>query len=74
MDYEAIVAHFGGVTAAKKALGLKSRQTLYNWRDQGVPGPEQCRIQLLTEGKLTADEEAVRGNAAAPGEPEREAA
>lgn len=63
MNFEQIVQHFGGVSKAKRALGLKSRQTLYNWKELGVPGPEQCRIQILTEGALTADEQAVRGNA-----------
>lgn len=64
MTFEEIKQHFGGVEKARIALGLKSRQTLYNWRDEGVPDGEQCRIQLLTEGNLKADDGAVRGNAA----------
>ena len=61
MTFYEIKQHFGGVEKARVALGLKSRQTLYNWRDQGVPDGEQCRIQLLTEGKLKADDRAVDG-------------
>ncbi len=64
MTFDDIVMHFEGVEKARAALGLKSRQTLYNWKEHGVPGGEQCRIQLLTDGKLRADDEAVMGRAA----------
>lgn len=64
MTFDDIVAHFGGVEKARDALGLKSRQTLYNWKDGGVPAGEQCRIQLLTSGVLLADEAAITGKAA----------
>jgi hypothetical protein len=59
MTFDDVVAFFGGVSKAKKALGLKSRQTLYNWREDGVPDGEQCRIQIITGGQLTADENAI---------------
>lgn len=61
MTFEDIKQHFGSVEKARVALGLKSRQTLYNWREQGVPDGEQCRIQILTESALKADERAVQG-------------
>lgn len=64
MTFEQIKEHFGGVEAARRALGLKSRQTLYNWKEQGVPAGEQCRIQILTDGALKATDEAVDGKAA----------
>lgn len=63
MNFEDIKQHFGSVEKARLALGLKSRQTLYNWRDEGVPDGEQCRIQILTDGELKADERAVTGGA-----------
>jgi len=55
VTFDDIKQHFGGVEKAKTTLGLKSRQTLYNWRDNGVPAGWQARIQLLTAGALTAD-------------------
>lgn len=61
MTFEQIKEHYGSVRKAQAALGLKSRQTLYNWRESGVPHGEQCRIQLLTDGALKADESAVQG-------------
>lgn len=54
MDYDDIVARWGSAEKAKNALGLKSKQTLYNWRDNGVPEGWQARIQIMTRGKLRA--------------------
>lgn len=67
MTFDDLMTYWGSVEKARVALGLKSRQTLYNWRNGGIPGPEQCRIELLTAGKpglndcppLKADESAV---------------
>lgn len=64
VTFDDIKQHFGGVEKARVALGLKSRQTLYNWKDGGVPSGEQCRIQILTDGTLRADDHAVEGKAA----------
>jgi hypothetical protein len=64
MTFDDIKNHYGSVEKARTALGLKSRQTLYNWRETGVPDGEQCRIQILTEGVLTATASAVQGNGA----------
>jgi hypothetical protein len=61
MTFDEIKQHYGGVEKARVALGLKSRQTLYNWKEQGVPDGEQCRIQILTDGVLKASEQAVLG-------------
>jgi hypothetical protein len=57
VNFNDIKEHFGSVEKAKVALGLKSRQTLYNWREGGVPPGWQARIQIMTEGVLKADEE-----------------
>jgi hypothetical protein len=55
VTYDDIRKHFGSVEKARVALGLKSRQTLFNWRDDAVPPGWQARIQLATEGRLMAD-------------------
>ena len=55
MTYNQIISHWGGVAAAKKALGLGSRQTLYNWRDKGVPLDAQINAEIRSKGKLRAD-------------------
>ncbi len=55
MDFDDIIGRWGSVDKAKTALGLKSRQTLYNWRDNGVPEGWQARIQIMTRGKLRAE-------------------
>lgn len=65
MDFDDIVRHWGSVTKAKTALGLKSRQTLYNWKTDGVPEGWQARIQILTDGHLKADEQPRPGDASA---------
>lgn len=54
MDFNQIVSHWGGVDAARKALGLKSRQTLYNWRDKGIPLDAQINVEVASQGKLRA--------------------
>ncbi len=56
MTFKDIIGHWKSVEKARAALGIKSRQTLYNWRDNGVPEGWQARIQLRTRGKLRADE------------------
>lgn len=59
MNFDDLMGYWGSVEKARVALGLKSRQTLYNWRDDGIPDDTQCRIELLTDGKLRADQAAV---------------
>lgn len=56
MTFKDIIGHWKSVEKAKTALGLKSRQTLYNWRDNGVPDGWQARIQIRTKGRLRAEE------------------
>lgn len=55
MTFEDIKKFYGSVEKAKAALGLKSKQTLYNWRDKGVPDGWQAIVQIKTRGKLKAD-------------------
>lgn len=55
MTFDDIKAHYTSVEKARVALGLKSRQTIYNWRATGVPDGWQARIQLQTGGTLMAD-------------------
>jgi hypothetical protein len=59
VTFEDIIGYYGSVEKARAALGLKSRQTLYNWKDSGVPDGQQCRIQIKTDGKLKADRDAT---------------
>ena len=60
MTFEEIKAHYKTVEKAKAALGLRSKQTIYNWRDNGVPDGWQAIIQLQTRGKLKADKPAIQ--------------
>ena len=56
MTFKDIIGYWKSVEKARAVLGLKSKQTLYNWRDNGVPDGWQARIQIRTRGKLRADE------------------
>lgn len=60
MSFDELKDYYGSVEKARVALGLKSRQTVYNWQKDGIPDGEQCRIELLTEGRLRADEASVK--------------
>lgn len=55
MDFDDIISRWKSVEKARSALGLKTRQTLYNWRDNGIPRGWQARIQIMTRGKLRAE-------------------
>lgn len=52
MDYEQLEKHFGSTEKVRQALGVRSRQTISNWRRKGVPESVQYRVQVLTDGKL----------------------
>ena len=52
MTLKDITDHYGGLTAAAKALRLPV-STVSDWR-RGVPFGRQCQIQLETGGKLRA--------------------
>lgn len=63
MDFYDIKTHWGSVSTAAKALG-KGRQSVYRWKDSGVPLGEQYRIQVLTNGALQAQPEQQRSGLA----------
>ena len=53
MRTQDVIRHFGGVTAAARALGV-TRDAVYKWGDT-VPRLRACEIQLRTGGRLTVD-------------------
>lgn len=55
MDYKQIIGHWGGVEAARQALGVRSRQTIYNWKEKGVPLEQQIQAEVKSGGVLKAD-------------------
>jgi hypothetical protein len=60
MDYDALLAHFGGLTKAAKALKA-SKQTVHNWGARNaIPAPWQIRAANLSKGKLKPDRKAQR--------------
>lgn len=61
VTYDDIKSYYGGVPQAKAALGVKSKQTLYNWQKDGVPAGWQALIHLRTGGALKADEAVIAG-------------
>lgn len=57
MTFDDIKRHFGSVAKAQAALGIKAKQTIYDWKKRGkVPVGWQARIELRTGGALKADE------------------
>lgn len=54
MTFIELIGHFGTVQKAAVALG-KSRPTIYDWRDKGIPDERQLEIQKMTKGALKAD-------------------
>lgn len=56
MNFDQVKEHFGSVPEAAKALGYV-RQAVYRWKTEGIPEPVQYKIQVLTGGKLQADEQ-----------------
>lgn len=61
MDTESVINHFGSVKAAAKALDVYP-QVIYQWKANGIPLLRQYQVQVMTKGKLKAD------NAEAPTE------
>ena len=58
MNYKQMVAHFGGLSKAAKALGLK-RQTVHMWAGRGrIPTRWQIKAVAKSEGRLKADRQA----------------
>lgn len=45
-----VIAHFGGVTATAKALGIK-KSSVSQWGEE-IPKGRAYEVQVMTEGKL----------------------
>jgi hypothetical protein len=54
MTFNDLVVHFGTVQKASEAIGF-TRQTIYDWRDRGIPDHRQLEIQKTLKGALKAD-------------------
>lgn len=52
MNYQAVIAHFGGPAQLASALGIK-RQAVYQWGGE-IPQLRQFEIERLTGGKFVA--------------------
>ena len=50
-----LIKHYGSAAKAAAALGT-DRQVVHGWKKRGsIPLDQQCRYEVLTEGKLIAD-------------------
>lgn len=62
MQKSAVLEHFGTVTATAKALGI-SHVAVSKW-DETIPKGRAYQIEVLTGGKLKADQsQATQGRA-----------
>ncbi|MDM5128265.1 Cro/CI family transcriptional regulator [Aeromonas salmonicida] len=62
MQKSAVLEHFGTVTATAKALGI-SHVAVSKW-DETIPKGRAYQIEVLTGGKLKADQsQAAQGRA-----------
>ncbi len=59
MTYTQLETHFGDMRKVMAALNVGSRQTIYNWKNNGIPEGVQYRIQVLTGGALKAEDRAA---------------
>lgn len=56
MTTDEVIRFFGSIREASKAIGV-SYQAVWAWAYRGrIPLNTQCRIQLLTGGRLQADQ------------------
>lgn len=58
LTFQDIVDHFGGIPAMAERLGILP-QAIYQWDSQIPPG-RAFEIQVITKGKLKADQMPVR--------------
>lgn len=55
MTPDELIAHFGGLSAAARALGVKP-PSVSEWKAAGrVPRVRQYQIEVVTDGALRAD-------------------
>lgn len=55
MTYEQVVKHFGDYKKAAAALGF-TPQGVHYWKRHGIKPHTQRTIELITRGKLKADD------------------
>jgi hypothetical protein len=56
MTIDEVIAYFGNLNQACKALGIAS-QNMTKWKEQGyIPHKQQFRLAHITEGELMPDE------------------
>ena len=56
MTIDEVIAYFGNLNQACKALGIAS-QNMTKWKTQGyIPHKQQFRLAHITEGELMPDE------------------
>lgn len=58
MTFQQLIKHFKSQSNAARKLGV-SRQAVNGWKENGIPDGQQAWIQILTSGKLKADERRV---------------
>jgi hypothetical protein len=61
MSYEEVIAFYGSVTKAAKAMRV-SRPVVYRWQKKGVPLPYQALIEIETKGSLKVDRRTFNGS------------
>lgn len=66
MTADELIAHFGGVAATARALGVKD-PSVSEWKASGiVPELRQYQAEIASEGKLKADKPALHMPPATP--------
>ena len=53
MEYQDLIAYYGGLSKAARGLHLRV-QSVWRWRDRGIPLPRQYQIEAYTGGALLA--------------------
>lgn len=54
MDIEKVIKHFGGVKSICRILNVYA-QSIYQWKERGIPLARQYEIEQLSKGKFVAD-------------------
>lgn len=52
--FEELVDYFGGLQPLQKALGYRSRQSLYDHKSEGMPVNVCFAVEVLTKGAIRA--------------------
>lgn len=59
MVYDDLVAHFGGLSSAARALDV-DRRIVDGWKVRRIPTRHQLKARHLANGKLKLDQQAKR--------------